>query len=118
MPMIIRCPNHIEGGVTNDHIMAFWDMMPTFAELTGTTRDIQTDGISFLPTLLGKGKQKEHEYLYWEFHEKEVDKLYVMAIGKACDCLLVVWRKQHLNFMTYPKIYMRIITLQSNIRRW
>ena len=70
MPMIIRCPNHIEGGVTNDHIMAFWDMMPTFAELTGTTRDIQTDGISFLPTLLGKGKQKEHEYLYWEFHEK------------------------------------------------
>ena len=69
MPMIIRCPNHIEGGVTNDHIMAFWDMMPTFAELTGTTRDIQTDGISFLPTLLGKGKQKEHEYLYWEFHE-------------------------------------------------
>ena len=70
MPMIIRCPNHIEGGVTNDHIMAFWDMLPTFAELTGTTRDIQTDGISFLPTLLGKGKQKEHEYLYWEFHEK------------------------------------------------
>jgi arylsulfatase A-like enzyme len=28
------------------------------------------DGISFLPTLLGRDGQKEHEYLYWEFHEK------------------------------------------------
>ena len=29
------------------------------------------DGVSFLPTLLGEEKeQKEHEYLYWEFHEK------------------------------------------------
>ena len=26
----------------------------------------QNDGISFVPELLGK-KQKEHEYLYWEF---------------------------------------------------
>ena len=25
------------------------------------------DGISFVPTLLGKGKQKQHEYLYWEY---------------------------------------------------
>ena len=29
------------------------------------------DGISFLPTLLGKSDQKEHDYLYWEFHEKK-----------------------------------------------
>jgi arylsulfatase A-like enzyme len=29
------------------------------------------DGISFMPTLLGKKeKQKEHDYLYWEFHEQ------------------------------------------------
>lgn len=70
MPMIMRCPDHIEAGTTNDHIMAFWDMMPTFAELINSKKDIQTDGISFLPTLLGNEGQKEHEYLYWEFHEK------------------------------------------------
>ncbi|NDW12662.1 arylsulfatase [Bacteroides sp. 214] len=70
MPMIIRCPNHIEAGTTNDHIMAFWDMMPTFADLIDCKEPIQTDGISFLPTLLGKKGQKEHDYLYWEFHEK------------------------------------------------
>ena len=30
----------------------------------------EIDGISFLPTLLNKKNQKEHEYLYWEFHER------------------------------------------------
>lgn len=34
-----------------------------------TPEDI--DGISMLPTLLGKPeKQKKHKYLYWEFHEQ------------------------------------------------
>ncbi|MCM1138817.1 MAG: arylsulfatase [Duncaniella sp.] len=69
MPMIIRYPGKIKEGSTNDHILAFWDMMPTFAELTGTELKSNTDGISFLPTLLGKDGQKEHDYLYWEFHE-------------------------------------------------
>src|SRR5690606_15335481 len=27
----------------------------------------ETDGISFLPTLLGQEKQTDHEFLYWEF---------------------------------------------------
>ena len=27
------------------------------------------DGVSFVPTLLGSGNQKQHEFLYWEFHE-------------------------------------------------
>src|SRR5690606_19704863 len=27
------------------------------------------DGISFLTSLLQNNNQKEHEYLYWEFHE-------------------------------------------------
>jgi arylsulfatase A-like enzyme len=44
--------------------------MPTFVELAGADIPEDIDGISFLPTLLGKThKQKEHDYLYWEFHE-------------------------------------------------
>lgn len=43
--------------------------MPTFAELTGVALPEATDGISFLPTLLSKKGQRQHEYLYWEFHE-------------------------------------------------
>ena len=30
-----------------------------------------TDGISFLPTLKGKRKQKQHQHLYWEFNESK-----------------------------------------------
>ena len=71
VPMIVRYPNHVKAGTTTNHISAFWDIMPTLADITHSaipTNEV-TDGISFLPTLLDKGKQKEHEYLYWEFHE-------------------------------------------------
>ena len=71
MPMLIVCPGHVAAGVDNDHMMAFWDMLPTFAEAAGYRGRLNTDGISFLPTLLGRKGQKEHEYLYWEFHEQK-----------------------------------------------
>ena len=30
-----------------------------------------SDGVSFAPTLIGQPrKQKQHDYLYWEFHER------------------------------------------------
>ena len=60
----------IEAGTQTDHISAFWDVMPTVAELAGTNAPDNIDGISFLPTLLGQEDQKQHDYLYWEFHEK------------------------------------------------
>ena len=71
VPMIVRYPNHIKAGTTTNHISAFWDIMPTLADITNIELPAgeQTDGISFLPTLLNKGNQKEHEFLYWEFHE-------------------------------------------------
>ncbi|NQT11371.1 MAG: arylsulfatase, partial [Planctomycetes bacterium] len=34
---------------------------------TGTTAPEGIDGVSFAPTLLGQPRQKEHDYLYWEF---------------------------------------------------
>ena len=39
--------------------------MPTLAELTDATCP-KTDGISFLPTLLSKGRQANHAHMYWE----------------------------------------------------
>lgn len=72
LPLIARCPGTIPGGKTSDHLCAFWDMMPTFADLAGVElpEQVQTDGISILPALKGEKGQKEHEYLYWEFHER------------------------------------------------
>lgn len=69
VPFIALWPGKITGNTTSDHISAFWDMMPTFAEITGSKLPVSTDGISFLPALLGQKNQKEHEYMYFEFHE-------------------------------------------------
>lgn len=69
VPMVVWAPGKIQKGVKNDHVSAFWDVMPTLAELTGTSLPQPGDGISMLPTLFNSGEQKEHEYLYWEFHE-------------------------------------------------
>jgi arylsulfatase A len=69
VPMIARWPGKIAAGTETDHISAFWDVMPTFAELANADLPKNIDGISFMPALLGK-EQAEHEYLYWEFHER------------------------------------------------
>ena len=68
--MIAWNPAKIKAGVKTEHISAFWDVMPTLAELTGVALPQTGDGISFLPTLFSKEGQKQHEYLYWEFHEQ------------------------------------------------
>lgn len=70
VPFIARWPGHITAGTRSDHIGANWDMWATFADLLGRQPPTGTDGISILPTLLRKGKQQEHEYLYWEFGPK------------------------------------------------
>ena len=66
-PFVARWPGKIAKGSVSAHRSAFWDMLPTFAELGGAKVTKETDGISMVPTLLGSGKQKDHEYLYWEF---------------------------------------------------
>lgn len=69
VPMIAWCPGRIKAGEKTEQVSAFWDVMPTLAELTGTELPVAGDGISFLPTLFSKKGQKQHRYLYWEFHE-------------------------------------------------
>ena len=82
IPFIARWPGHIPAGKVNDHICAFYDLMPTFCEVIGI-KDYEKkygnkekevdyfDGISFAPTLLGNKKQKKHDFLYWEFDETD-----------------------------------------------
>lgn len=69
VPMIAKWKGKIGEGSKTDHISAFWDVLPTFAELVDSKISTKIDGVSFLPTLLDKGSQKKHPYLYWEFHE-------------------------------------------------
>jgi len=70
VPLIVKWPQEINPGSTSDHLSAFWDFLPTFAEVGGFKVPIEIDGISMLPTLKGNSaEQGKHEYLYWEFHE-------------------------------------------------
>jgi arylsulfatase A-like enzyme len=66
VPMVAYWKGKIKAGTTSQHISAFQDVMPTLAEVAGTNTPDQTDGISFLPTLLGK-EQLTHDILNWEF---------------------------------------------------
>lgn len=68
VPMIACWPGKIKAGSETEHISAFWDILPTLAELVGVQPSKDIDGISMLPTLLNK-PQEQHKYLYWEFHE-------------------------------------------------
>ncbi len=68
-PFVARWPGTIKPNSKNDYIGAFWDIMPTFAELGKTEVGKTIDGISFTDALLGKKTQRKHDFLYWEFHE-------------------------------------------------
>jgi arylsulfatase A-like enzyme len=70
VPFIAYWPGKIKSSV-NNMPAALWDMYPTFLQLAGIAIKKKIDGISLVPTLLNNGKQKQHEFFYWEFHENE-----------------------------------------------
>jgi len=68
--LIARWPGKIKAGSESDHVAAFWDVLPTLCDIAGVDsakRPQNIDGISFAPTLLAEGQQKQHAFLYWEF---------------------------------------------------
>jgi arylsulfatase A-like enzyme len=81
-PMLARWPGKIKPGSLNDQVMAFWDFLPTAAELAGAAPPRGIDGISMAPAILGQ-TQRNHEYLYWEFHERGFSQAVRMGNWKA-----------------------------------
>lgn len=82
VPFIVWWPEHVDSGVVSDHMLAFYDVMPTLCELIGvedyaerygndSVADDHFDGVSFAPTLLSRPGQQQHEFLYWEFEETD-----------------------------------------------
>jgi arylsulfatase A-like enzyme len=78
IPFIARWTGTIPAATISDHQLAFYDVIPTFGELLkidlkkySRKQEGYFDGISFAPTLLNKGKQAEHSFLYWEFNETD-----------------------------------------------
>jgi len=69
VPMITSWPNQIRAGTTSEHVSAFWDVLPTFCEITNQKIPHNLDGLSFLNAMTQNKEQEKHEYLYWEFPE-------------------------------------------------
>ena len=70
VPLLVRWPGRIRAGSTTDFIGSFADVLPTLAVLAGARRQLVTDGVSFVDSLLGDiRRQQQHKYLYWEFYE-------------------------------------------------
>jgi arylsulfatase A-like enzyme len=69
VPLVISWPDGIKKGLVSDHICAAWDMFPTICDISGAKHPQNLDGISIMPTILKKGKQEKHKYLYWEYPE-------------------------------------------------
>lgn len=67
VPFIARWPGKVPDGKTSDEIIAFQDMMPTFAEVTGARFTENIDGISVVDALMGRKQQEQHKYLYWDY---------------------------------------------------
>lgn len=70
VPMIAYWPAVIKKEIRSDLQGASWDFFPTFADILEQPTPSRIDGVSILPTLQSQGRQKRHEFLYWEFHEQ------------------------------------------------
>lgn len=81
VPMIARWPGRIREGTVSEQVWAHWDFLPTAAEIGGANAP-PVDGISMSNALLAK-PQKDHDFLYWEFHERGFDQAVRMGDWKA-----------------------------------
>jgi arylsulfatase A-like enzyme len=69
-PFIVKWPSKVASGKVSNYPSATYDMMETFAELLHLKAPVN-DGVSILPTLLGKdAQQKKRDYMYWEYPDK------------------------------------------------
>lgn len=81
-PMIVRWPGKVKAAATSDQVWAFWDFLPTAAEIAGVKAPKGIDGVSVFAAILGKGSIK-HAPLYWEFYEHGFEQAARMDDWKA-----------------------------------
>ena len=83
VPTLAWWPNTIKPSSISDQPFYFGDLMATACEISQNDTPLQTDSLSFLPTLKGKTKeQKRHKFLYWEFYERTFRQAVIMEDWK------------------------------------
>ncbi|MDB9741542.1 arylsulfatase [Akkermansiaceae bacterium] len=92
-PMMALWTGTITPGSKAHILSGFQDVFPTLAEAADRRAPYKVNGISFLPTLTGKGYQKKHAYLYFEYYKDE--KPFAQALRS--DTLKVIREKGQLH---------------------
>ncbi|MFC2161315.1 arylsulfatase [Acidobacteriota bacterium] len=88
VPMVACWPGKIEAGTASSLPAAGYDMLATLAEI-GKAQTENTDGLSILPTLLGRtSRQSVHDYLFWDF----------AGYGKQISVRMGKWKGIKTNF--------------------
>lgn len=105
VPFIARWPGRIQPGTVSHQPAAFWDILPTLAEITGTSAPPDSDGLSILPTLLGRADQKQHDYFYWEYHSQ----------GGRQAVRMGDWKAVRLNVQRNPNVPIQLFNLKEDI---
>ncbi len=104
-PFIVRWPKVIQPGRRSGHIGAFWDVLPTLADIVNSDVPEEIDGISFLPVLEGRDdRQKKHEYLYWELN----------AVGGKAAIRKNNWKAVKLNLSNENPVITELYDLDSD----
>ena len=67
VPMIARWNGRTQPGFVSDQIVTGFDLMPTFADAAETEAPPDTDGLSFLPVLLGDQEEGAPRQRVWHF---------------------------------------------------
>jgi arylsulfatase A-like enzyme len=80
---IARWPGFVPAGRVSDEPWAFWDFLPTAADLIGVNlpANYKTDGLSLLDFFKG-GPARQREYFYWELHARSFARPSVSATGR------------------------------------
>ncbi len=76
VPFIVKWPNHIAKGSTNSTPIAFWDILPTFAEITDIdvkSTEAKYNGVSFKSSMM-EGQTLPERMMYWGFRTRIGDK--------------------------------------------
>ena len=130
VPTIAWWPGTVPENTYSDHISAFEDMMPTFAQLAGIAPLPNIDGISMVPTLTGSEEQQKRNYLYWEFPaqggkqavRKGKWKAVRLDVTKNPDAAIELYNlnddlgEQHNIAMEHPNIVDEMTELMNNAR--
>ncbi len=97
-------PGTVPAGRVTDEPWAFWDLLPTFAELghAEIPKGFQTDGYSLVEFLKG-GPAPKRDYFYWNCMKDAAFKPFAGAIGKRFGPVRAV----RSSYTTFPMISAR-----------